>query len=306
MEIRLLKKEEFHSLETSYCELYRHCFNDYIDEHIIDHRFMQNPYDEFYMCVAIDNGSIVANYTVSPTRIAHNGKVLKAALSLNTMTHPAYVGKGLFVTLAKHLYDNLTQDGFSLVYGFPNYLSNRTFVSKLGWRDIYEIPTLELLIDESKIVNAVALKRELPLNCHKNNLNSDESYEVFKDLSYLNWRYIHSPNNKYMILATKDNSWVIYKFYQDIINVVEFHANNSDEIKDIVNQLMVIGIQNKKTRITVWSKINSDQHILLEKLGFRNRYPITYFGAKILRQEDCEGIWNYQNWTVNMGDDNVY
>lgn len=109
-----------------------------------------------------------------------------------------------------------------------------------------------------------------------------------------------------MILATKDNSWVIYKFYQDIINVVEFHANNSDEIKDIVNQLMVIGIQNKKTRITVWSKVNSDQHILLEKLGFRNRYPITYFGAKILRQEDCEGIWNYQNWTVNMGDDNVY
>lgn len=308
MEIRLLSKNEFCTFRTSFCELYRQCFNDYIDESIITHRFLENPYDEFFMCVAIDNGHIVANYTVSPTRIIRKGILLKAALSLNTMTHPHYMGKGLFVTLASRLYDYLAMDDFSIVLGFPNYISNRTFVSKLGWRDIYEIPTLELNIKD--VLNGKPIESTVKevnsFDFFNDVVNTEGEFKVYKDKAFLNWRYLHIPKKCYRIVMTDNGSWAVFKFYQNIINVVELHADKTEDIKDIVNFLLKIGIENGYEKISVWSKINTSKHLCLEKLGFRNKYPITYLAAKVLNPSCCDGIWEFQNWDVNMGDDFVY
>jgi predicted acetyltransferase len=57
------------------------------------------------MCVAVDNGQIVANYSALPTIVVFGKRKLKTALSLNTMTDPEYAGKGLFITLANMLYE---------------------------------------------------------------------------------------------------------------------------------------------------------------------------------------------------------
>ena len=146
MEIKLLYKTDLEENLQNFCDLYHLCFNDKIDTNIVRQRYLQNPLDDLQMCVAIDNHKIVANYSVSPTLLSKGDYKWKAALSLNTMTHPDYVGQGLFVKLADELNTQLKGEGYEMVYGFPNYISNRTFVTKLQWRNIYEIPTLELVI----------------------------------------------------------------------------------------------------------------------------------------------------------------
>ena len=67
-------------------------------------------------------------------------------------------------------------------------------------------------------------------------------------------------------------------------------------------------IQEGLEKMTVWSSVNSMTHLILEKMGFRNRYPITYFGAVDLGigQRINLDIWDFRNWSINMGDDNVY
>ena len=148
MELKALTKEELYERIQQFCDLYHSCFNDKIDATIIEQRYLQNPVGDLCMYIALENDSIIANYSVSPAMLQIGEKQIKCALSLNTMTHPDFVGKGLFVELAKRLYGDLKQQGYGMVYGFPNYISNRTFCTKLGWKDIYEIPTLELVVEK--------------------------------------------------------------------------------------------------------------------------------------------------------------
>ena len=44
---------------------------------------------------------------------------IKCAQSMTTMTHPEYQEKGCLLILL-HLYKKLYEDGYKLVFGFPN------------------------------------------------------------------------------------------------------------------------------------------------------------------------------------------
>jgi len=306
MEIRILGKDELMERLQQFCDLYHCCFNDKIDEVIVSQRYLQNPLDELAMCVAIDKEKIVANYSVSPSWIVSGNVRFKCALSLNTMTHPDYIGQGLFVKLASTLYGHLQENGYAMVYGFPNYISNRTFLTKLGWKNIYEYPTLELTI-ESSIPFEKRNLRELDDVSVIPNIQSENLY-VDKNIDYLQWRYVEKPNVEYHFLMTGNGGWCVYKRYEDMYNIVELHTESVLDVNDFVGFITAKAKQNGLKKLTVWSAINSKQHLALEKLGFRNRYPITYFGAVDLgiSSSVCFDVFDHRNWLINMGDDNVY
>lgn len=306
MEIKLLYKTDLEENLQNFCDLYHLCFNDKIDTNIVRQRYLQNPLDDLQMCVAIDNHKIVANYSVSPTLLSKGDYKWKAALSLNTMTHPDYVGQGLFVKLADELNTQLKGEGYEMVYGFPNYISNRTFVAKLQWRNIYEIPTLELVIGNNLEYNVYNI-----VECDNvdsfGNINS-EIIHIDKNKEYLKWRYIDKPNVKYYFIGTNNGGWCVYKYYEKMINIVDINIDNSEDIYDVIGYLSNKCLSEGLEKITIWSAINTKQHLVFEKLGFRNRYPITYFACLDLGigQRLNVDLYDYRNWMINMGDDNVY
>src|SRR4030095_7867704 len=84
--------------------------------------------------VAYDRENIpIAYYGVIPCFIQCNGRILLAAQSADTMTHPLHSHKGLFVKLAQCTYDLCKENGILLVFGFPNQNSRKGFVDRLGW-----------------------------------------------------------------------------------------------------------------------------------------------------------------------------
>ena len=303
MELRALTKVELHERTQQFCDLYHSCFSDRIDTNIVEQRYLQNPLGDLCMFVAMESGRIVANYSVSPSYLQFGGKKFKCALSLNTMTHPDFVGKGLFVQLAQRLYAELKRHGYSLVYGFPNYISNRTFCTRLGWKDIYEIPTMELVVE-----------REVPYN--HSNIAPSSSFDVpqttsnrlmvLKTEDYLNWRYKNNPHAGYCLVKTANGGWMVYKRYQNMINIVELHPESEEDLTDMIGYVSRVVKELGLEKMTVWSDTNSWEHLFLEKYGFRNRYPITYFGACNLNMPKELDIWDFRNWRVQMGDDNVY
>jgi GNAT superfamily N-acetyltransferase len=81
-----------------------------------------------------DTNLPIAFYGVIPCFIADEGRLILAAQSADTMTHPKHRNKGLFVELARLTYELCYQEGIQLVFGFPNQNSLPGFVNKLKWQ----------------------------------------------------------------------------------------------------------------------------------------------------------------------------
>jgi hypothetical protein len=88
----------------------------------------------------------IAYYGVIPCFIRYGDQLYLAAQSADTMTHPRYQFKGLFVQLANLTFDLCMEEGISLVFGFPNQNSLHGFLVRLKWQmtetlAFYNIPT---------------------------------------------------------------------------------------------------------------------------------------------------------------------
>lgn len=75
----------------------------------------------------------VAYYGVLPCMMQYEGVTFLAAQSGDTMTHPEFRNKGLFVELAHLTYALCRENGIRLVYGFPNQKSRHGLLQKLDW-----------------------------------------------------------------------------------------------------------------------------------------------------------------------------
>jgi len=110
------------------------------------------------------NGEPVGYYGVIPCMVLYAGQRMLAAQSADTMTHPQYRFKGLFVTLANLCYDLCRNEGITLVFGFPNQHSYHGAVQKLGWQltdtmDCFIIPVKTIAAE--KIMNRLSLLRPI-------------------------------------------------------------------------------------------------------------------------------------------------
>lgn len=94
-----------------------------------------------YIYLADDNGVLAGQYATIPVRMNVSGRRINGALSLDTMTHPGYRKQGIFVTLAKKVYEDTRSGGVSIVYGFPNDNSFHGFIKHLDFFVLDEIPT---------------------------------------------------------------------------------------------------------------------------------------------------------------------
>lgn len=81
-----------------------------------------------------DNKTPIAYYGVIPCFVKYRGTKILAAQSADTMTHPGYRYKGMFVDLSKKCFDLCRQLGIYFIFGFPNQQSYHGAVNKLGWQ----------------------------------------------------------------------------------------------------------------------------------------------------------------------------
>lgn len=76
----------------------------------------------------------VAYYGVMPCFVQYDHEVLLAAQSGDTMTHPGFRYKGMFVELSKITFELCKQAGIKFIFGFPNQNSYHGAITKLGWQ----------------------------------------------------------------------------------------------------------------------------------------------------------------------------
>jgi hypothetical protein len=76
----------------------------------------------------------LAYYGVLPCFIQYNDQIILSAQSGDTMTHPLFRYKGMFVELSRITFELCRVSGIRIVFGFPNQNSYHGAVQKLGWK----------------------------------------------------------------------------------------------------------------------------------------------------------------------------
>jgi hypothetical protein len=290
-------------------DLFAQAFGRPIPREFLVWRYLDNPAGGPEVCVAREEGAIIGSYSVSPVWLDCAGEARPTALSMTTMTHPAHNGKGIFKTLATSLYDRLAA-GYDLVWGFPNFNSHFAFANRLAWKDIYEVPTLVLGLRDAAI-DAPAPERDDAFECDYRQARRAESIAVRKDRDYLRWRYGRNPINRYQTFVVKEGdevaSFAIVKTFGDGLDLVDLQAASDEQADLLVRQVIQHAKAAGLASIATWCPVHASSHKVFEKLGFENRAPITYFGARALRAGQGAPDWyDRRNWYIQMGDSDVY
>lgn len=85
-----------------------------------ENRYLHNPTGRVISFNAFDGDRMVSHYACIPTRFVIDGRVVRGILSMATVTHPDYRGRGLFKTLARMTYDAAKKEGYEFVIGVAN------------------------------------------------------------------------------------------------------------------------------------------------------------------------------------------
>lgn len=291
--------------------LFQRSFDRSLDPQYLKWRYLDNPLKELLVNVHIEDAIIVANYSASPCMLNIDGHSVKTALSMTTMTDPLFAGRGLFSKLASELYKYMIEKEYTMIWGFPNTNSHYAFINKLDWIDTYELPTMKLVLRDkvSKGLN-IEIDDQFLLN-YEQSQHLAGLIHVVKDKKYLQWRYARNPLNQYTNLVLVHDGYVssycVVKVYQQQLDIIDFQAKNRDEGQLLLRQAIQFATDKNLDAINCWAPRHHFMHGLCERLGFINREPITYLGARALNPAlHNKNIYDYSNWFIQMGDSDVY
>jgi GNAT superfamily N-acetyltransferase len=115
--------------------IYQSAFGNTLDLNVFKKKQSTYNFGDAYVgFIAYDNQhNPAAFYGVYTCEISYNGNTYRSAQSGDTMTHKDHAGKGLFTLLATKTYEYCKENGFHLVFGFPNENSFPGFIKRLGW-----------------------------------------------------------------------------------------------------------------------------------------------------------------------------
>jgi len=304
--------------EPAILELFQQSFGCQLPEKVWAWRFRDNPSGQGLIELCWDGDVLAAHYAVTAvvSRIAGQDYII--GLSGTTMTQSNYRGRGLFQILARKIYKRMAESGMAMVWGFPNAISHRGFVKDLGWTDIYEIPMFRLALTSRSSLPSPGNET---IEIQQFDLRFDKLWERVKDNSliatkrdhkHLHWRYIKNPAESYRVLAYIDGDdllgYVVLKRYKDEIHIVDLLTVQDEEIGiHLISKAVQFGLRDSATIVSLWLNVTHPLHHALERFGFNNGEPVTYFGALLLQPGLQESyIYDFRRWFMTMGDSDVF
>lgn len=319
MNVDLVTKPYQYGNEKDICELFYNVYKSHLTSENWNWRFRNSPSGQGKISLSWHDSVLSAHYAVTSVNFSIEGKNCKTGLSGTTMTHPDYRGLGLFPILAEDVYSLMKSDGFAMVWGFPNNMSHRTFVKNLGWEDIYEIPFFRLKLD---VVKDIPKRNNDIMFIERFDDRFDNLWDVarnnysiigYRDKKQLNWRYVDKPDSNYSIVsyvhAGNLIGYLVFKQYNEELQIVDILTANTDanDGLTLVLEVVRLAIEMKLKSVSMWLNLNTPLHRELEKYGFINDAPVTYFGARLLTESIQEShVFNMRNWYITMGDSDVF
>lgn len=304
--------------EKQIMELFQICFGKSLSPAYWIWRFSENPEGKMMIMLQWDSEKLVGHYAVSPIRMTVEGDEILTALSMTTMTHPDYAGKGIFTELAEALYyEEKKKNQLAAVWGFPNNNSHYGFIKNLQWQNLEQIPVFSIETDRIKDVpEDISIGNSFSEKHIASASSNNFMVAIKRDAAYLNWRYRDNPTNKYLLFEGTFGgltSYAVAKMFTSFsdqskteIDIVEWETPSDISIQQqFLSAIKKHFFSASLSRMNMWLPLNDPRHIQLEKFGFRNLGPITYSGIRLL-DPAMKAMQVSNNWHYNLGYSDIY
>lgn len=200
--------------EACYREIMSACFGRAPDERYFEWKYSENPAGKVVGFEAISGDQIAGFYGVIPWYLNVGNKTLRVFQSMDTMTHPSFQRRGLFLKLAQATYSALeSQNGDCVIIGVPGSTSYPGFVHKLGWTHVFDAQYIFKprifgrkgpgVGSAVRALNGMdpALRRYLA-----NRSSVADHFRVSLDPAFLDWRVFKNPLASYETLLVESGS----------------------------------------------------------------------------------------------------
>ncbi|WP_423818742.1 GNAT family N-acetyltransferase [Salinimicrobium sp. TIG7-5_MAKvit] len=305
--------------EADILELFKLAFKKEMSIEYWNWRFKNNPFSQDILIHLMwDKNKLVGQYAVSPVEMLVEGEKMKAALVMTLMTHPDYMGKGIFPMLGKSLHSDLQNKyNYKMLYAFPNNNSHSHygFVKNLYWKDIAILPMLSLKLTNLRFKNSGNLSYSIidSFSGLAEILNTSEKLvKLNKTETYLNWRYLRNPSEDYKIITVQNGQGIaVYKILKSFheenqieIDIMELVYENEEILLEILHSIVHNEKKLSVNALNIWKSIFASDFLLFEKLGFKIGLPLNYLSHLSFGNSNI--ISNYKNWEIGLGYSDVF
>ncbi len=305
--------------EEAILGLFRLTFGQSLDMAAWHWRYVENPSGGPFIELMWDGDTLVGQYAVSPFDISIDGETYHCALSLDTMTHPDYGGRGVFTRLAKSLYERITESGLIMVWGFPNENSHHGFIKRLAWADIATIPMLRLRSSPEGHPHTEIRPLSIfdaQVDALFNQERKQFQFLTVRSARYLNWRFFRHPSRRYHAagLYSGDSlvGYSIYKLFQtaegkvsDIVDV--FCVQDGRIFTDLLVWTAQESFRRGVKAVNLWMNDNSPFYPAVQEMGFLPDAPHTFLCERLFSPAlPAQRMAQWENWYIQMGDSDVY
>lgn len=333
-------------LDKTTIDLYKKCFDNNESPKsldIIKWQFFENNSKNFVDIEHDFNADkTAAIYATFGVKFKINKEIYLGSQSLDTITDIDYRGKGLFIKLAKDVYEKAAAQNTVLVYGFPNGNSIHGFANKLGWKQLGPVPFLIKPLKTKYFTDKIKFLKfmpNLPLsfnNYKKNNydvrledgfkesvnglwenFSKNIKVSVNRDKEYLDWRYNKKPGENYKIAAAyldgRQIGLVVFttkeKHNGKIGYIMEliYDLENPKVAKQLLNFAVSEIKKEKADCILAWSLEHSPSYAVFSKKWFLNMpekiRPIElHFGCRAFDEKLDTLLSARENWYLSYSD----
>jgi len=291
-------------------EIFFECFGIRVGKDYFNWKYLGNPAGEVVAFEAVNssNREIAAFYGIIPEKYMVHGKEMVVYQSMDTMTHPRYQKRGLFIKLANITYDYAAErDGKLYLLGIPGMSSFPGFVNKLAWINSCNF---SYLFSHRAMLTGYGLLRPSggislqPIDSFDasadeffaNKENSKPIYKVYNK-EVLNWKVTNHPFQKFrsfkilqqgamigllIVLPEGDKVKVFY---------CDFLKNEQRKYLNAVMRKLARYVPFKY--VYTWENTDAEMNRAYRKAGFlvnrRAKGPFTYKVPFIVHARDAAG-----------------
>jgi len=132
--INISNKEQLLKHYQGISDLFAESFGKPLDKALWHWAYIDNPFGEPLVAIALYQGRVVGHYAVVPMDLENGSDKISGFLSMTTMVAVDFRMHKLFQRLAEMVYSRINNlRGAAIVFGFPNDNSAPGFVKRLGW-----------------------------------------------------------------------------------------------------------------------------------------------------------------------------
>lgn len=285
----------------------------------------QNPFGKSFVLVAEENGRLIGLRAFMQWQWKWQGKPYRTIRAVDTATHPAHQGKGIFKKLTLQLLDECKHSGIDFVFNTPNDQSRPGYL-KMGWQQQGRMPMKIKLTNILKITERKLFHRSEPTTSNDPTpkpdwqralqLLSNHSFEPSTSFletrtstEYIQWRYANNPLFNYTFFTDYKNYLATARIklqgkFRELRITDYFRLTEDSRPLDLSKQVKLFCRENDLHFISF-----SGNQFLHHQRDFRwmGMIPVKPLGPIVTLRNinmngNFENLLDTKNWNYSIGD----